>query len=112
MNKTFYKKNNQTVKLSETPVLAYNDFYHLVNDLLQMEGNHCLNYYAYIIDNDLKFICCIADDNLQTIYLLSHELKDYLNAQSLLSLSKFQFTLKKYENKIHENFGVSFSDLL
>ena len=40
---------------------------------LQNEHNHCVTYYAYPTNKQLKFICCIADDKAEDIIILSHE---------------------------------------
>ncbi len=101
-------KNGQAVNLSEIPVLEYQEFHALVLDLLQAEDVHCVNYYAFPHNDNLRFICCLADDRTQGIYLLSHIMATGRGLLKLESLTKYIDALHIYEREIWENFGVEF----
>ncbi len=102
-------KNHQSISLSDIPVLAYGEFFDTVSSLLKTEGHHCVNYYTYHHGNDLKFICCMADDLGQVIKVLSHEMPA-AGKKELESISRENFPMHIYEREIAENFGVEFSD--
>ena len=101
-------KNGQAVSLSKIPVLEYQEFYALVLDLLQTEDVHCVNYYAFPHNDNLRFICCLADDRTQDIYLLSHIMTTGRGLLKLESLTKYIGTLHIFEREIWENFGIEF----
>src|SRR5882762_1232762 len=56
-------RNQQTVALRSVPVLPYDQFYQAITSLLHDKANHCINYYAYPNQGNLKFIACLANDN-------------------------------------------------
>ena len=101
-------KNGQAVSLSKIPVLEYQGFYALVLDLLQAEDVHCVNYYAFPHNDNLRFICCLADDRTQDIYLLSHIMTTGRGLLKLESLTKYIGALHIFEREIWENFGIEF----
>lgn len=95
------------VLLKNIPVLNYNDFYNLTVELFENEFIHCLNYYAFSDNDDLKFICCVADDENNSILIYSHKIKTgyNINIQSLTTkINAFYI----FEREIAENFGVHF----
>jgi len=101
-------KNNQTVAISEIPEIAYPSFFEentgLVTDHVE---RHCVNYFGYRVNDKIKLICCIADDNSHEIYVSSC----LVNTDDILkSFSKDHFCFEKFEREIHENFGVGFVD--
>lgn len=100
-------KNQSTIPLEGIPLLPYGAFSQVVSSLLSKDENHCVNYYAYRDSGKLKFICCIADDTVGDIKVLSHELDEQGNKQ-LLSLAKDIYAMHVYEREISENFGVIF----
>ena len=101
--------NNQSIDIENITLLSYTDFYNTVIYLFTQDENHCLNYFAYIEDNNLCFIMAIADDKKHDIILLSHLLKSS-GKKELLSLSAKIFALHIFEREIHENFGVHFTN--
>lgn len=101
---TAYRKITQ---IGSIPVSEYNDFVHLVNDLLQIQGNSCLHYSAFPVGNDLKFICSIIDTELNQIYDLSHEIKDYKNAPPFIALPNRCARLKSQELAIMVTYGLT-----
>ena len=98
-------KNQQTVALVDIPVLPYGQFQQDVLNFLQDPQHHCVHYYAFPAGDKLKFICCLADDQAQTIKILSHELH---GKRQLTSLTRDHYALHLFEREIAENFGVDF----
>ncbi len=100
------RNNGAPVLRKDIPVLTYSDFYNLVKELLADQDCHCVAYFAFPIDIQLKFICCIANDRTSSIALFSHiEKREGLVLESLTSEI---FAMHVYEREIHENFGVQF----
>jgi Ni,Fe-hydrogenase III large subunit len=98
--------NGAPVLRWDIPVLNYPDFYNLVRELLSDQDCHCVAYFAFPIDSQLKFICCIANDRTSTIAIFSHIQKNH--ELELESLTSEFFSMHVYEREIHENFGVRF----
>ncbi len=99
--------NPCTVKLSDIPVLDYSDFKNMVDILFSDESVHCLNYFAFPIDEKYKFICCLGNDAEKSILMLSHEqLKS--NNIKLGSITAKHFQFHVFEREIHENYGINF----
>jgi len=107
--KTSRISNNQSIDIDNITLLSYDDFYTTVIDLFTKEKNHCLNYFAYSDNDNLRFIMAVADDKNHDIILLSHILKSS-EKKELLSLSEKIFALHIFEREIHENFGVNFTN--
>ena len=102
-------KNQETVALRKIPVLKYDQFYESISTLLHEKENHCVNYYAYLFEEKLKFIACIANDKEGTISVSSHEMP--LNEKKeLKSLAKEFFPLHIFEREICENHNVNFTE--
>lgn len=98
--------NIKSVNNSDIPLLSYEEFSKVLTDLLNEQTNHCLCYFAIEVDAKLKFICSVADDKNNKIYILSHERsKDDL---VLNSLTPAHMQLHIFEREIAENFGVVF----
>ena len=99
-------KNNQTILLSAIPESNYESFYDMNLDLvLGHTERHCVNYFGYKVGNNIKLICCIADDSSHEIFIstcLVHK------AQSLDSFTTQLLCFEKFEREIHENFGINF----
>jgi Ni,Fe-hydrogenase III large subunit len=107
MNYVETDKNPGKVKISEIPVLEYPVFLSEMDELFKNESNHCLNYFAYSLQNRFKFICCIGCDETKSIRIFSHEQvkKEKINIKSL-TRKYFQFHL--FEREIQENTGIDF----
>lgn len=107
-------KNGQAVNLAQIPTFEYRDFYRLALELLTIEDvhcvMHCMNYYAYPHNDELKFICCLANDRTQNIHILSHILPAGKSSLKLESLTKRIDALHIFEREIWENFGIEFED--
>jgi Ni,Fe-hydrogenase III large subunit len=100
-------KNQSTVNVRDIPAIPYELFSSEVIALLQQDQNHCVSYYAFPYDDQLKFICCIANDLLGNILLLSHE-QPLRKGVQLISITKSIYALHIYEREIAENHGVEF----
>jgi Ni,Fe-hydrogenase III large subunit len=101
-------KNNQTISLSDIPESNYEWFFDKNIDLVSGHtGRHCVNYFGYKVGNNIKLICCIADDLTHEIYVstcLVH--KDH----PLESFTNKLLCFEKFEREIHENFGLNYID--
>jgi Ni,Fe-hydrogenase III large subunit len=101
-------KNSQTILLSDIPESNYESFYDMNLELVTGHiERHCVNYFGYKSGNNIKLICCIADDSTHDI-LVSTCLVN--KAHSLESFTAKLICFEKFEREIHENFGVNFHD--
>jgi len=101
-------KNNQTVPISSIPELDYSSFLELnVFSLIKGAGSHCVNYFGFPHAGKIKLICCVADDELNTVKILSSVVD---SKQPLPSFSKHNLVFEKFEREIHENFGIAYTD--
>jgi Ni,Fe-hydrogenase III large subunit len=99
--------NNSTpVPVAEIPVQDYHEFRTLVAGMLKDEKKHCMAYYAAGTGEYQKLICCIADDSVNRISLLSHNVPG--NVRSLESLTSECPQLHIFEREIHERTGINF----
>ncbi len=107
-NNTLKIKNGGTVDLKEIPVHHYDEFYDEVIRLMVFPDFHCVAYYAITLKEELKFICCLADDANHDIHLLSFERggKDVKLASLTAQIPAFHI----FEREIWENHGVEFTD--
>src|ERR1035437_85046 len=101
-------KNNQTILLSDIPESNYESFFDMNFELISGHpARHCVNYFGYKAGNNVKLICCIADDTMHEILVstcLVHK------THELESLTTQLLCFEKFEREIHENFGVNFPD--
>ena len=102
-------RNQETIALRDVPVLQYDQFHQSISSLLRENENHCVNYYAYPIHGQLKFIACIANDKDGTIAIGSHEMS-MSDRKELKSLAKVFLPMHIFEREIHENHNVNFTD--
>ena len=101
-------KNNQTIPLASIPELDYNSFREtIVLSLMKESQNHCVNYFGFPHKNKIKLICCIANDELNSINISSSMVD---TKQPLSSFSKHNLVFEKFEREIHENFGIAYTD--
>jgi len=99
-------KNSQTILLSDIPESNYESFYDMNLELvLGHIERHCVNYFGYKTGNNIKLICCIADDFTHDI-LVSTCLVN--KAHALESFTPKLLCFEKFEREIHENFGILF----
>jgi len=100
--------NNQTISLADIPEVGYNGFMELnTGFLIDSPERHCVNYFGYPVGNQIKLICCIADDNTHQIYVSSCSVK---SGDKLDSFTARNYNFEKFEREIHENFGVGYND--
>jgi Ni,Fe-hydrogenase III large subunit len=101
-------RNNQTIPIASIPELQYYLFLEQnVFALLKSAGSHCVNYFGFPYSGKIKLICCIGNDELNSINV-SASVVD-IN-QPLPSLSKHNIVFEKFEREIHENFGITYTD--
>ena len=101
-------RNNQTIPVSEIPEMAYPGFFEVNTGLISnQDKRHCVNYFGYRLNDKIKLVCCIADDETHEICVSSCLVKE---DDILKSFSKDHLCFEKFEREIHENFGVSFFD--
>lgn len=100
--------NNQTIPISEIPVINYESFLELnVGFILKHSERHCVNYFGYPIGDRIKLICCIADDNSHQIFVSSCIVE---SSENLGSFTARTFCFEKFEREIVENFGLNYVD--
>jgi len=100
-------KNNQTIPLSTIPELEYRPFIELnVFTLMKTLATHCVSYFGFHCDGKIKLICCMANDESHNIHLSCC----IVNANDTLpSFSQHKLVFEKFEQEIHENFGVQYT---
>jgi Ni,Fe-hydrogenase III large subunit len=100
--------NNQIVPVSDIPVINYDSFMEINCGLLtDHTERHCVNYFGYRSNNDIKLICCIADDYNHEICISSCLVN---TSEKYPSFSTRHLCFEKFECEIHENFGISYID--
>lgn len=108
MNYIVSVNNNQTIPLSDIPEQSYQSF--LENNISMLKDNphrHCVNYFGFEHNGNIKLICCIADDSIHQIYISSAVVN---KATTLNSFTKHNFNFEKFEREIHENFNIKYTD--
>ena len=101
-------RNNETIPVSSIPELDYPAFMELnVFSLQKSAASHCVNYYGFPYLDKIKLICCIANDERNSINISSSVVDA---RQSLLSFSRNNFVFEKFERELHENFGITYTD--
>ena len=68
---------------------------------------HCVNYFGYRVGNNIKLICCIADDLKHDILISTCLVNE---AHALESFATKLLCFEKFEREIHENFGINYID--
>lgn len=101
-------RNNETIPLSSIPELDYSSFLELnVYSLIKGPGSHCVNYFGFLYSGKIKLICCIANDEQNSVNISSSVVDA---KQSFLSFSKHNIVFERFEREIHENFGINYTD--
>jgi Ni,Fe-hydrogenase III large subunit len=101
-------KNNQSVPVSDIPEISYSAFLILNTGMVaEKPERHCVNYFGYRENKNIKLICCIADDADHVIYVSSCLADD---KEEHASFTAKNFCFEKFEREIHENFGIKYSD--
>jgi Ni,Fe-hydrogenase III large subunit len=100
--------NNQTILLSNIPESNYESFFDTNIELIQDHPErHCVSYFGYKEYNNIKLICCIADDTTHEIFLSTCLVN---TAHALESFSSKMLCFEKFEREIHENWGIEYLD--
>ncbi len=102
-------KNNETIPLGRIPILKYDDFLETNINLIKNETHHCVNYFGFYYNNNIKLICCIANDKDATILISSHEM-DKNEIYDLPSFTAKSTCFQLFERELCENFGLSYLD--
>lgn len=105
-------KNNQTVPVSSIPILGYDNFLEQNISLLKSPHHHCLNYFGVPQGNNLKLICCIANDLDHIIYVSSSVVSFFFfgEKEELGSFTAHNLAFHFFEREIHEKFGIKYLD--
>ena len=100
--------NNETIDLNDIPEVSYTDFLNSnIGLILNKPQRHCVNYFGYMSGDNLKLICCIADDLSHQVYVSS----SIIDAKSVHpSFTAQNHNFEKFEREIHENFGIIYND--
>lgn len=108
MDKSYLEieNNPSAVDLNGIPVIEYDRFYAEVAELLKDGSNHCLSYYGFEEDNDLRFICLIADESSGRMRAFSFVAGREIS--SVKSLTTVNPGMHIFEREIHENLGIDF----
>jgi len=100
-------KNNQTIAVADIPEIDYQTFFDLNTEfVINHSERHCVNYFGYLINNNLKLICCIADDQTHEIYISSCIVNP---SETLTAFTSKLLCFEKFEREIHENFGIPYT---
>ena len=100
--------NNQTIPLLDIPEVGYEEFLELnTGFVIDSPEKHCVNYFGYLVENQIKLICCVANDSTHQIYVSSCLVKF---GDQLDSFTARNYNFEKFEREIHENFGVGYND--
>jgi len=98
--------NNQAVPVQDIPVISYNAFYSLNTGFIDESPDwHCVNYFGYREGEEIRLICCMADDASHLIHVSSCRVHPN---EELASFSARHLCFEKFEREIHENFGIKF----
>ena len=102
-------KNNETVLVKDIPVLQYEDFLEENLKLIRNESHHCVNYFGFHEKENIKLICCIANDSDSSILISTSE----INPRENIDYSSFtakHLSFHAFERELHENFGLRYND--
>jgi len=100
--------NNSTIDLNDIPELEYYDF--MKSNLNHLPGKperHCVLYFGYKTGENVRLICCIADDTTHLIHLSSST----VNPKTFLpSFTAENHQFENFERELHENLGLNYTD--
>jgi Ni,Fe-hydrogenase III large subunit len=102
-------RNNQPVRISDIPVLPYQDFLELNTGFCEDDFFHCVNYFGWPVYENLRLFCCMASDAQNTIRISSAHIP--LTGQAEWpSLTAKHLAFHVFEREIHEKFGIRYAD--
>jgi Ni,Fe-hydrogenase III large subunit len=101
------KNNAPSEALKNIPVLSYEVFRERIISCLQDENKHCVSYYGVKTDdNNLRLICCFADDSDNSIQIFSAIIGKDISSLDSAAVESPQVHI--FEREIHENSGIMF----
>lgn len=104
----FIINNYQRIPFDSIPVLAYDLFMsEILEELMQDESSHCVQYFGYEEGKLIRLICCIANDATHTIAVVSTKVAP---SSTLTSLTAKRIEFHIFEREIHEQFGINYLD--
>jgi Ni,Fe-hydrogenase III large subunit len=109
MTKSIYIKNNQPVRLSEIPVLSYDEFMELNTSQARDVFSHCVMYLGWPVDDQIRLFCCMADDAKGTIMLSSARIPQG-DQYEYPSFTAKNLAFHVFEREMHEKLGIRYSD--
>lgn len=109
INRLYKINNNESVDIRDIPVFNYDEFRETMIEILNSEDNHCANYFAYKVDDNIRAIACVADDSKSCIYLLSY-LLPVKQIKKVESITPVHPALHIFEREIYENYGIEFNN--
>jgi len=89
--------------------LSYDAFMELNIKLVQSGECHCVNYYGFAADGNIRLICAIANDAEHVIYVSSAEIARNASL-SINSFTAQHLSFHIFERELHENFGMQYTD--
>jgi Ni,Fe-hydrogenase III large subunit len=102
-------QNNGTVPVKAIPVLRYEEFFAMNLKLMNGGNSHCVNYFGYPDNGNVKLICCIANDDDGIILISSSEIAAACPA-TYPSFTARNLNFHLFERELHENYGIEYSD--
>ena len=122
--------NNQAVSLDSIPELPYEEFLESnIGMLTDSPERHCVNYFGFWTEayssgepvedlydenknrkeysENVKLICCIADDKTHQIYVSSATVAPEVVYESFTARNH---NFEKYEREMHEIFGIQYNN--
>jgi len=109
MTTSIHIKNNQPVRLSEIPVLSYEDFLDLNTRQANDVFTHCVLYFGWPVDDHIRLFCCMADDAKGTIMLSSARIPNG-DLREYPSFTAKNLAFHVFEREMHEKLGIRYSD--
>lgn len=102
------ENNSVAVRTAHIPVMDYDSFVKVIDELFTDDSNHVLSYFVLPDKNKYKFFCCIGSDSTNKILVFSHE-QPIEKGLTLYSLSSKYYSFHIFEREINENYGIDFS---
>jgi Ni,Fe-hydrogenase III large subunit len=98
--------NNQSIPLASIPELNYDAFLELNTGLLAGHPErHCVSYFGFRSGENIKLICCIADDTTHEICVSSCVVS---GNEPMEAFTERALSFERFEREIHENFGIPY----
>jgi Ni,Fe-hydrogenase III large subunit len=102
------ENNSDAVKTADIPVMEYDSFVKVVDELFADDLNHVLIYFVFPDKNKYRFFCCVGSDSTKKILVFSHE-QPAQKGLTLESISVRHFPFHIFEREISENYGIEFT---